>query len=366
MHVCLICIELFGIGIHGGFGKATRFIGRELVRRGIKVTVVVPRRSHDYPKVYELDGMTVFQCSPYSPWSTLALYQSCAANIYHSQDTSFGTYLAMTAMPDRRHIITFRDPMDKNDWRIENEFSDKGGIGWYLYRLYIDNPLVSSAIRRAHSLYCAAEFLIPKVTRKYTLSSTPKFLPTPVAIPDTVSKAERPTVCFVSRWERRKRPELFLEITRKFPKVDFIAVGGAQDKKRDSYLRKTYSGIPNLEMTGVIDQFCTENLNRILEKSWILINTSPREGLPNAFLEAAAHRCAILSYTDPDCFASQFGYYVRGGSIEEGLDFLLSGDRWRVFGECGYQHVNRFFAVEKAMEAHLEAYEAQSCYAQRS
>lgn len=357
MHVCLICIEFFGFGTHGGFGRATRLIGRELVRSGIKVTVVVPRRSADYPDVCELDGMTILQFNPFSPWSALALYKSCAADIYHSQDTSLGTYLAMAAMKDSRHVVTFRDPLDENDWRIETEFLGKGRIGWYLYRLYIDNPLVASAIRKAHSLYCAAEFLIPKVMKKYALRRTPGFLPTPVAIPDSVSKAGRPTVCFVSRWDGRKRPERFFEIARKFPEVDFIAVGGARDKKRDCHLRRTYSGITNLEMTGVIDQFSTGKLGQILEKSWILINTSPREGLPNAFLEAAAHRCAILSYTDPDCFASRFGYHVREGSIEEGLEFLLSGDRWRVLGERGYQYVRRIFEVGKAMEAHLEAYD---------
>ena len=115
---------------------------------------------------------------------------------------------------------------------------------------------------------------------------------------------------------------------------------GSQDK-RGTVTSGEPTDIPNLEMTGVIDQFCTENLNRILEKSWILINTSPRR-VAQCFLEAAAHRCAILSYTDPDCFASRFGYHVRERSIEEGLDFLLSGDRWRVLGEHGYQYVSRF------------------------
>ena len=185
-------------------------------------------------------------------------------------------------------MITFRDPLDKEDWKIETELSGKGRVGWRLYRMYIDNPLVGWAVRRASGLYCAAEFLIPKVMRKYNLAQAPRFLPTPVAIPDTVSKAGRPTVCFVSRWGGRKRPERFFELSRRFPEVDFIAVGGDRDKERDRRLRSAYEGIPNLEMTGIIDQFQSGELSRILEKSWVLVNTSPREGLPNAFLEAAA------------------------------------------------------------------------------
>jgi len=43
-HVCLSCIGFFGFGIHGGSGRATRFIGCELARLGVRVTVLVPCR----------------------------------------------------------------------------------------------------------------------------------------------------------------------------------------------------------------------------------------------------------------------------------------------------------------------------------
>ncbi len=42
MRVCLVCIEMFGLGTYGGFGRATRVIGRELVARDIDVCVVAP------------------------------------------------------------------------------------------------------------------------------------------------------------------------------------------------------------------------------------------------------------------------------------------------------------------------------------
>jgi glycosyltransferase involved in cell wall biosynthesis len=361
VHVCLSSIEFFGFGVHGGFGRATRFIGRELVRRGVKVTIIVPRRARGYPATCQLDGMTIHQFNPLAPWSILALYRACGADIYHSQDASLGTFLALKAMPGRKHVITFRDPMDQADWEIENRYSGKAMMGWRLYHWYIDNTFVRSAVGHAHGLYCSAQFLIPKVLRIYKLSHPPGFLPTPVAIPDAVRKDGRPTVCFVSRWEGRKRPELFFELARKFPGVDFIAVGGAQDTKRDRWLRNTYAGIPNLQMTGIINQFTSGALGEILSKSWVLVNTSPREGLPNAFLEAAAHRCALLSYTDPDHFASRFGVHVGEGDLESGLDALLSNSRWKKLGEGGCEYVRGIFSVERAMSAHLEAYERIRC-----
>ena len=328
-HVCLTSIEMFSDRIFGGFGRATRLIGRELARRGVRVTAVVPRRSPDRPDEYELDGMTVIQFDPRRPWSAIAQFWRCDADVYHSQDASLGTHLAMMARPQRKHVITFRDPLDRRDWATETEYSGHGRLEWSLYRAFVDGPFVADAVARADARYCAAHFLRDKVMRKYSLTARPEFLPTPINVPASVEKASRPTVCFVGRWERRKRPERFFELARDFPSVEFIAVGGAQDAQRDTRLRRTYEGLPNLRMTGIIDQFRTDRLFGILAASWVLVNTSAREGLPNTFLEACAHRCAVLSYTDPDQVVSSFDRVAteQDQDLREDLEWLLTDDQ---------------------------------------
>ncbi len=115
--------------------------------------------------------------------------------------------------------------------------------------------------------------------------------------------------------------------------------------------------IPNLRLTGVIDQFKSDELTKVLSKSWILVNTSAREGLPNAFLEATANRCAILSYSDPDGFASHFGYHASESDLASGLQHLLAKCEWKRAGERGHNYVSRTFGVEPAMEKHIEAYD---------
>ena len=358
MHVCLTCIELFGDSIYGGFGRATRIIGRELHRRGVRVSVVVPRRSPTRPDRYELDGMSVHQYHPDRPWQAVGMYRSLGADIYHSQDTSVGTALAQVAAPSAAHLVTFRDPMDRGDWRVESDYARMPRVGWALYRGFITNPFVSIAVRRADARYCAAEFLIPKATRLYRLRRPPGFLPTPVELPAKVTKAASPTVCFVGRWEGRKRVELFFELAERCPDVEFVAVGGARDPIRDRALRDRYGGIPNLRMTGVLDQFATPAWSEALGASWVLVNTSAREGLPTAFIEAAAHRCAILSFTDPDGFATRFGVKAQEGRLEEGLRDLLRDNLWAALGEAGRTFVERVFSIDHAMDAHLRAYES--------
>lgn len=355
-HVCLICIEFFGDSIYGGFGRATRFIGRELSKRGIKVSVVVPRRSSELPDSYQLDGMSVYQYNPARPWQGIKVLRQCNADIYHSQDTSTTSLLAQVAKPSAVHVITFRDPMDRWDWHIETKYAGMSTLGWAQYRYFIDNPLVSLAVRRADSLRCAATFLEEKTAAMYRLGTRPTFLASPVNVPGSVDKATKPTVCYVGRWEGRKRIELFFELARRHPDIDFIAVGGARDPDWDRKLRQEYGGISNLRMTGILDQFTNPEWSEVLGKSWVLVNTSLREGLPTTFIEAAAHRCAILSFANPDDFASKFGVCVSEGNLGDGLTELVAQDRWKQAGEAGYQYVNDVFSVDRAMDAHLDLY----------
>ena len=64
-----------------------------------------------------------------------------------------------------------------------------------------------------------------------------------------------------------------------------------------------------------------------------MINTAAREGLPAAFLEAAAYKCAILSSNNPDGFAENFGYHVKDDNYTLGLKCLLENNQWKSQGE---------------------------------
>jgi glycosyltransferase involved in cell wall biosynthesis len=224
--------------------------------------------------------------------------------------------------------------------------------------LYEDNWLVQRAVRRAHGWYAAAKIIVPKARAKYRLPADPQFLPTPVEVPETIVKAEKPTVCFISRWDKRKRPEIFFEMAKYFPEVQFIAAGASRNPEWDRHLRAAYSSLPNLEMHGFIDQFRSSELTDLLDRSWIMVNTAAREGLPNAFIEAAAHGCAILSAVDPDQFASQFGYMARDDDFAAGLRCLLEDDHWRGLAAKGYEYVRQTFALEHAIDQHLAVYDA--------
>jgi glycosyltransferase involved in cell wall biosynthesis len=121
-------------------------------------------------------------------------------------------------------------------------------------------------------------------------------------------------------------------------------------------LRARYANLPNLEMPGYLDPFNADGLSSILSPSWIMVNTALREGLPNAFLEAGAHGCAILSAVDPGGFTSRFGVRVHDDDFASGLAQLIENDRWRECGQRARAHVRAMFEVESVLDRHLAIY----------
>jgi glycosyltransferase involved in cell wall biosynthesis len=175
-------------------------------------------------------------------------------------------------------------------------------------------------------------------------------------VPDTLLKAADPTVCYAARLDRRKRPELFLDLAARFPAVRFVVMGKSRDGGYEASLRSRYAGLANLEFMGFVDQFGSSEHSRVLGESWVMVNTATREALPNSFLEAAAHGCALLSLVDPDGFASRFGYHARTDDFTEGLAWLLEDGRWRERGQAARACVRETFALEHAMDLHEAMY----------
>jgi glycosyltransferase involved in cell wall biosynthesis len=355
MRICLISVEIFAWGKYGGFGRATRMLGRELVKRGYQVAALIPCRAGQQA-VEILDGITVYGYSPKHPLEMLRVFRNCQADIYHSQEPSFATWLAEMLHPEKKHIVTFRDTRMISDWWIELTHYSASIFQVLSNVLYEDNFLVHIAVRKANALFAASQFVAEKAKRKYHLKNLPAFLPTLVEIPSQVEKDANPTVCYVSRWDRRKRPEILVKLAKAYPGVRFIAAGGSRDPRYDQKIRQQLEMLPNVELYGMINQFESGELSNIYSQSWILLNSSYREGFPISFIEACGARCALLSSVNPDDFSSRFGYFASDIDFVSGLDFLLSGDRWKSLGETGHQFVQDIFNFQKAIALHEEVY----------
>jgi len=366
VRVCFVSPEVFSWGYHGGFGYLTRTLARELVKRGVETFVVTVSRPGQREEE-ELDGFTVLGFPPhgakplplralFSRFDSLNAYRKADCDIYHSQAVSYNTLAAQRAMPGRIQIITFQDPYDLGEWRkissVDSRYRLTPG---FRVRLKGEVWLLSRACGRADGLYTQARFLIEKSRELYGLNDDPIYLPNPVEVPGRIMrKSESPTVCFLARWDSQKRVELFLEMAREFPGVEFIAMGRSHDPAADARIRREYGGMSNLALPGFVSE---EEKSRILERSWALVNTSVREALPVSFLEALAHETPIISGLDPDSLVSRFGYLVDGADYSGGMKRMLSDDGHREKGAQGRTYVKEVHELEKVVDAHIEVYE---------
>ncbi len=367
LHVCILTSQYFDWGIYGGFGSMSRKLGESLAMSGHRVSVIVPGRQGQ-PPVETIAGVDIYSFSPRNIVEACRLIKTSEAKVFHSQDPTLLTYLAQRLHPRRVHLVTSRDPRELHDWWIEFLYATPMRRLLTPFNYFTESGLfVRQAVRRADGVFCPAHFLKEKVKRLYGLSTLPTLLPNLIDVPAALpKKSTRPTLTFVARWDKRKRPWIFLELAKQFPDFRFVAVGqGSASAERgfDAELRDRFRDVHNLEMPGLINRFREpERMQQLLSDTWIFISTAVREGLPLTFLEAAAHGCPIISRVDPDQFATKFGRQVHDDDYAAAIRSLLA-DAPLEKGRAAYEYVRNTYETSKALQAHVDQYER---YAQQA
>ena len=354
--ICLVTSIFHGFGKIGGFGTMAKSLAMVLVQNNYEVIVATPRRKKQEP-VTEIAGFTVLGLTM-AQLLNPEVYKRIGADLYHSQSPNLMSVAAMLGCRGALHVITCRDPRSLRDWMIEiRDATWRRKIRNVALALFEAGPLVAWSIRRADCVAYAAHFLQSKIERMYRPKVPLTFLPNIESVPAVLpKKADTPTVCFVGRFDRRKRPELFIDLARKFPEVSFLMVGRAEDAKQQLRVEDLARPVRNLRLTGYVDKFDDKEFYDIYATSWILVNSATREAHPLTFFEAAGRGCAIISFVNPDNFASEFGYWAANEDFEQGLRYLLENDNWRAAGEKGYRYVKQHYRYDVAANAHLALY----------
>lgn len=101
-----------------------------------------------------------------------------------------------------------------------------------------------------------------------------------------IDKSGPVTVAWVANFKRVKRPEVFVDLAEQLAgnaDVRFVMVGRPGDPRDYTALHERIRRLDNLEYLGELPH---EQVNEVLARSHVLVNTSTVEGFPNTFVQA--------------------------------------------------------------------------------
>jgi glycosyltransferase involved in cell wall biosynthesis len=163
---------------------------------------------------------------------------------------------------------------------------------------------------------------------------------------------------WVARCAAVKRPKLFLELARRFPKASCCMVCSPHDRPLWNRIREQAAGLPNVKFLETVPY---QEIQRHFDMARIFVNTSSHEGVPNTFIHSGLGRAAIASLEiDPDSMFSQFaaGAQARGdfeGLVEKIGALLSDPDLLRSAGEECARYVGEWHDNARNVGVFLEA-----------
>ncbi len=113
-------------------------------------------------------------------------------------------------------------------------------------------------------------------------------------------KTERPTILYLGRLKRYKRGDLVLkcmpEIRKRVPDVTLNVAGDGDGRPELEHTARELGLGDCVNFLGFVSE---EEKVRLLQESWVLVNTSPKEGFGLVSLEAQACGTPVVVYDAP-------------------------------------------------------------------
>lgn len=168
---------------------------------------------------------------------------------------------------------------------------------------------------------------------------------------EQVVKTGPTTVVWVANLKPFKQPEVFLRLVREMGDCDhvrFIMIGRPASGRYQRRLDRGMVGLENFSYTG---ERPIQEVNRILARSHIFVNTSRDEGFPNTFIQAWFRKVPVVSLNvDPDNILKKtgIGFHSRsfGKLIEDTKRLVRDARLRRQMGLKAKEYAARYHSIE--------------------
>lgn len=160
---------------------------------------------------------------------------------------------------------------------------------------YLDKVVGEYGLRRAAAVVAQTEAQGEMLRRHYRRRAdcvVKNFHPTP---PEVIDKSGPLTIAWVANFKQVKRPEVFIDLAEDLAgecDARFVMIGRPGDPQEYAALHERIERLPNLSYRGELPH---DEVNAVLARCHVLVNTSSIEGFPNTFVQAWMRRMPVVT-----------------------------------------------------------------------
>ena len=181
----------------------------------------------------------------------------------------------------------------------------------------------------------------------------------PVPTNEIIKSNTQIIVLWIANFKTWKQPELFLKLAERlndYQNVKFIMVGRAAFGK---FIEKLNKKMRKLEKFCYKGELSIEDVNKLLSKAHIFINTSLYEGFPNTFIQSWMRKIPSISLNvDPDNIIkiNNIGFHSKTfDQMVEDTKILIENKELREdMGERARRVAVEMFSISKNIERLVE------------
>jgi len=176
----------------------------------------------------------------------------------------------------------------------------------------------------------------------------------PVDLPvSRVDPGANDLVLWLSTYKPEKRPEWFIELARRLPKVQFVMIGLPRPEAKASWeaAQRAAADCPNLDVHGFVEH---ARIGEFLRRAALFVHTSPLEGFPMTLLEAWSYGIPGVTTVDPGGVVERHGIgevVTDPRELAQAVAALMADPgRRRTLGERARKYVARHHGASRTYE----------------
>jgi glycosyltransferase involved in cell wall biosynthesis len=318
MKKVVILLPTHWSAIQGGAEYQAKLICRHLIASGRFEVHWLSRRIHPD---YQAQGYTIHRISDpaglrgkarfFDYWALTRLLREIRPDVVYQRSGS--AYTGIAARYARKSGCRLI-------WHVasDSDLIPFSGSVWQPKALlkYMDKAILEYGVRRASEIVVQTHVQHQLLQEHYGRQASMLVRNLHPLANETLDKFATPTVLWIANVKPNKQPEAFMRLGSAcldMPKVRFLMIGHPLPHAGlQSAFERAAAAIPNLTYLGRLP---LEEVNVLIARSHVLVNTSLIEGFPNTFIQAWMRQVPVLSLNvDPDQLLEHqgIGFCARG------------------------------------------------------